>query len=294
MILLALTPMLLLQSCKSESETKKTTVVKEVKSQIVSSISLEKQWDSPSEFTTSESVLRDSKGKYYYVSCIGNVPPTAVDGDGFISKMDLAGKVLDKNWATGLSAPKGMGQDAENLYVTDVADFVVISKATGKETARIAVEGAIFLNDVHVSPEGDVYFSDSAQNKIHKFSNGKVTIWLNSEKLGKPNGIHIKENQMYVSSGEGFVLEIDRKSKAIEQKAEGIFSGDGIEPWKDGFIISSWMGEIWFADSNWKTTKLIDSKEEKLNTADIAINQSTGQLLVPTFFDNRVMCYSIK
>ena len=87
-MLLALTPMLLLQSCKSEKETKKSTIVEEVKSQIVSSISLEKQWDSPSEFTTSESVLRDSKGKYYYVSCIGNVPPTAVDGDGFIAKMD--------------------------------------------------------------------------------------------------------------------------------------------------------------------------------------------------------------
>ena len=74
----------------------------------------------------------------------------------------------------------------------------------------------------------------------------------------------------------------------------GIKNGDGIQPWKGGFIVSNWEGEIWYVAPNWSTKKLIDSKSIKINTADIFINQKTEQLLVPTFFDNRIMTYKIK
>jgi hypothetical protein len=38
----------------------------------------------------------------------------------------------------------------------------------------------------------------------------------------------------------------------------------------------------------------LDTKEAKENAADITINQKTGELLVPTFFDNRVVAYTIE
>ena len=67
-----------------------------------------------------ESITSD--GKYLYVSNIGNkLDPSAKDGDGFISKLSLDGKVIEHSWAdTKLNAPKGTAVIRGVLYVTDI------------------------------------------------------------------------------------------------------------------------------------------------------------------------------
>ena len=89
------------------------------------------------------------------------------------------------------------------------------------------------------------------------------------------------------------MLSIDRDTRKISKPAAGILSGDGIEPWADGYIVSNWNGEIWYVSSEWETTKVMDVKDQKINTADITVDQENGLLLVPTFLDNRVIAFEI-
>lgn len=53
-------------------------------------------------------VIYDPVSNFIYVSNI-NGQPWDQDGNGFISKLDLDGKIVERQWVTGLSAPKGLG-----------------------------------------------------------------------------------------------------------------------------------------------------------------------------------------
>lgn len=259
-----------------------------------STVSLEKLWETDAVLKTAESVLFDEERGLYYVSCIGGVPPTNEDGDGFIATIDQRGKVLNQSFATGLDAPKGMAIDKENLYVTDINEFVIISLETGT-MQRIAIQGAKFLNDVAIAKDGSVYFTDMNTNTIHKYADGKVSAFLKDDVLSNPNGIYVDGNTISIVSMEkGDFFEVDMTNKSITTKSTGTFpGGDGIVEWNDGYIVSGWPGEVFFSDANWNVTKILDTKEAKLNAADIGINQNAGELLVPTFFGNTVAAYKI-
>jgi hypothetical protein len=55
-------------------------------------------------------VYHDTSADVLYVSCINGVPADKKDEDGFIAKVGMDGKIINLKWATGLSAPKGMGK----------------------------------------------------------------------------------------------------------------------------------------------------------------------------------------
>jgi sugar lactone lactonase YvrE len=293
-LLFALT--IIIASCKNDSG-KANTGADEVQAEekTSSGITLTQVWESPSTLITAESVLWDEANGLYFVSCIGAVPPTAEDGDGYIAQIDQQGNVLNPSWAKGLDAPKGMAIQGEELYVTDINEFVVIDYASGNIKERIPVEGAEFLNDIAIGPDGQVLFSDSNTNKIHEYADGTVTTYMEDTLLGGPNGLFIDDSFIYVSSfGSGDVHTIDRKTKALQNHGKGtVPGGDGVEPWDGGMVFSNWNGEVYYLDAEWNTTKVLDTKEAKMNAADIEINQGSKQLLVPTFFGNSVVCYEI-
>jgi len=39
---------------------------------------------------------------------------------------------------------------------------------------------------------------------------------------------------------------------------------------------------------------LLNTVKEKINSADIELIQEKNLLIIPTFFDNRIVCYEIK
>jgi hypothetical protein len=255
---------------------------------------LEKLWETENTLTTAESVLFDEKKGLYYVSCIGGVPPTKEDGDGFIAVLDQRGNIVNKSLVSGLDAPKGMALNDGKLYVTDINEFVIIDIETGI-MQRIAIQGAQFLNDAALAPDGSVYFTDTNTNTIHQYVNGGVKSFLQDDALSNPNGIYIDGNTMYVASfSNGDFYSIDMATKSITKKASNAFpGGDGVEPWQNGFLISNWNGEVYHSDAAGNNNKVLDTKEAKMNAADIMINQKSGELLVPTFFGNTVAAYKI-
>lgn len=294
--IIALTTILLAVACKAD-KTQSASSDSEASTPAAApttGITLEQAWATDTTLQTSESVLWDPDNGVYLVSCIGNVPPSAEDGDGYIAIIDQRGKVVKDKWAIGLDAPKGMGMYDGKLFVTDINELVIIDRSTGATLERLPVEGAQFLNDVAIGPTGEVLFSDSNTNTIHQYSDGSVSTYVQDTALGGPNGLYIDDETITVSGfGDGSVTTIDRASKQLSKHGT-VTGGDGVEPWSGGMIISNWNGEVYFADANWNLQKALDTKSDKMNAADVEVNQEKGLLLVPTFFDNRVVAYNIK
>jgi outer membrane protein assembly factor BamB len=259
----------------------------------VSAQTLTPKWKTEASLLVSESVLFDSKNNVLYVACIDGKPDDK-DGNGYIAQVTLDGKIKNLKWATGMDAPKGMGLYNNKLYVADIDRVVVIDIATGKTSSTVPVEGAKFLNDVTVDKSGNVYVSDSNTAKIHLIKDNKATVYYEDQVgLKGVNGLLSVGNELYVVSfadGSNYKLTADKKLNKVGTTAEG---ADGIIPLgNDEYLVSSWHGEVDYINSKGEMKKLLDTREQKINAADIEYDPKTKTLFVPTFFANSVEAYT--
>src|SRR5690606_20889305 len=70
-------------------------------------------------FSTPESVVFDPQRNVFYVSNMATRGEDAVPGDGFVSRLDAEGRILDLQWVTGLENPKGLALANGRLYAGD-------------------------------------------------------------------------------------------------------------------------------------------------------------------------------
>jgi sugar lactone lactonase YvrE len=251
---------------------------------------LEKIWETDSNLLVPESALFDGENKVLYVANIDG-QPWEKDGKGSIGKVGLDGKIIQTNWVSGLHAPKGMARVKNNLYVGDVDAVVVIDIRKGKIVNRITVEGAQGLNDVSADSKGVLWVTDSKLKKLHRIENGKAETYLDG--LKGPNGILAHQNELYILDAGG-MYRIE-KDKTLTKITDGMEGGtDGIEhvSGKD-FIVSAWAGAIWYIDEKGNKELLLDTREKKINSADIGYDARKRILYVPTFFKNTVAAYRI-
>ena len=251
-------------------------------------VSLEQVWATESVLETPESVFYDQDADVLYVSNIVG-KSSEKDGEGYISKLSPDGEIIEQKWVTGLDAPKGMAVMNGNLYVTNVDELVVIDIASGKVTNRYKVEGAGFLNDPVVA-DGKVLFTDSETGKIHVLENGQVSVWKETD-LQRPNGLAYNNGQVLVGSNG---LRIITQNGETEVITEGIEAADGIAIVSDNsYLVSSWNGAVYYVVEGLEKVKLLDTKDQNINSADIEYIQDRNLLLVPTFNDNRVVAYRL-
>ncbi len=247
-------------------------------------------WKTSSDFVIPESVLIN--GDYIYVSNI-NGEPTQKNGAGYISKLSLDGKIINKEWVSGINAPKGMGVFNNKLYVTDIDQLVVIDMGNAKILDRYNAENAVFMNDIDVDSKGRVFISDMQQNEIYIFENGELKSWLQGDPLISVNGLFV-DGDFLMAGVENEVLKINIENKNITTYLENTGPIDGLEAYGDGrFIFSDWIGHIHIASPGKEKTLLIDTSKEGINAADIWFVQETKILYVPTFLDNRVVAYKV-
>jgi sugar lactone lactonase YvrE len=253
---------------------------------------LEVKWESDTLLSVPESVLFDAAKNILYVSCIDGKPDEK-DGKGYIAKVTTDGKIEKLDWVTGLDAPKGMGIYKNSLYVADVTRIDIIDISSGKITSKVEVEGSKFLNDITVDKNGTVYVSDSQTGKIHILKNGKAEVYFESTEFKGPNGLLALNNGLYVldfGNGINYKLAADKKLTKFGETASG---ADGVVlVGKDEYLVSSWHGEIYFVNAQGQATKLLDTKEQKINAADIEFDSKTKTVFVPTFFKNNVVAYT--
>lgn len=249
-------------------------------------------WQAP-DLPTPESVLfvADKKSPYLFVSLIDGEGAVA-DGKGGIAKLAPDGEVLDKEWITGLNAPKGMSLVHNNLYVADLSEVVVIDIKKQRIVKKIPIAGAVFLNDVAANSSGIVFVSDTRTNKIYRIEKDEPALYL--ENVSNANGLKAIGSNLIVGAGPELLLfGPDKKPLTL---AKGFAQGiDGIEMTQRGeFIVSCWPGLIYYVYADGSIQLLIDSQANKINTADIGFDPATKTLFVPNFFKNSVTAYLLE
>lgn len=251
---------------------------------------LQKIWETDTTLAVPESVLPDTKNGILYVSLIDGAPWES-DGKGGIAKLDLNGKIINDYWIKGLNAPKGMGLYKGKLYVADVKEVAVIDVNKGAIEKRIAVPNAERLNDLTIDNKGVVYVSDSQTGVVYRVENGQITTYLTGFK--GLNGLRALGKDLYVATGKDVY-----KTDATKQLTSiGIIDqgGDGIEPVGNGdWIGSAWAGYIYYFHKDGKKDLLLDTHEQKMNTADIGYDPVKKIVYVPTFFRKSVAAYQLK
>jgi hypothetical protein len=242
---------------------------------------------------TPESVIEvvNKRQNYFLVSAIeGDF--FIKDGKGSLVKINNRGEVLDMNWVSGLNAPKGMAQFKDKVYVADIDEVVVIDINSAKIIEKIAMPGAILLNDIAADARGTIYISDTFAGRVYRLKDRQAEVYL--EGIANANGLWAEHDRLLVGAGKD-ILAFDT------QKQSTIFSGnfpleiDGITPWRcNSYLVSSWEGQILSVSKKGEQTVLLDSIAEGINTADIMYSEKSKLLFVPNFFHNTVSAYRVK
>lgn len=254
-------------------------------------VSLEQVWATDQVLETPESVYYNADEDILYVSNIVG-DPSEKDGEGYISRLSLDGEIVEQRWVTGLDAPKGLAMMDGKLYVTNVDELVEIDIENGQISNRYPVENAEFLNDP-AEVNGRLLFSDSNDDKIYAFENGSVQIWK-EEDIDGPNGLTYHNGQILLASNGSNDLKILRQDGEGKVLAEDIGAGDGIVAVDDNsYLVSNWEGEVYYVRQGQEKVKVLDTKDQDINSADIEYIQERNLLLVPTFKDNRVVAYRL-
>ena len=251
---------------------------------------LEKVWQTTADLKTPESVLYDQEKDVIYVANI-NGDPSAKDGNGFISVLKSDGSVKTLEWVKDLNAPKGLAIFKGKLYVADIDQLVEIDIEKGAVTAKYDAPGAVFLNDVTACMNGMIFVSDTRTAKIHVLNEGKFTVWMEGKPFESPNGLMAEKGKLLV--GDNNIYEVDIQTKKTTLLIKDAGGVDGLEKNNQGdFVFSNWPGRI-FIHKNGETTKLLDTTAQELKTADIDYDLKNDLVLVPTFFDNKIVAYKI-
>lgn len=250
--------------------------------------SLEKLWQTDSVLKAPESALYDAKSKIIYQSNIGEFQK---DGTGFISKIAPDGKIIKRDWVTGLTAAKGLGLYKNLLYAAEQTTVAVIDVNTASVLQHIPVEGSQFLNDVTVDANGIVYVSDSRTNKIHKIENGKVSVYL--ENIHSVNGLLAVGKDLYILADT--ILQKADANKKLTTLANGIEGGaDGVEMVNaHEFLVTGWEGTIYYVKDDGTRQVLLDGRDKKINAADLGYDRNTNTIYVPAMLKNMLVAYKL-
>jgi hypothetical protein len=253
---------------------------------------------------TPESALPDSDASVIYVSNIAG-KPTEKDGNGYISKVSIDGRMLEAKWVTGLDAPKGLIKSGGKVFVSDIDKLVEIDVASGKIAAKHEAPGAKFLNDTAVDGVGNVYVSDMLTNVIWRLSGGKLEPWLSADALINPNGLFVDGDQLVVAAWgvmaedwstkvPGHLLAVSLKDKSVKALGSGAPVGnlDGLEPLgKDSFLVSDWAaGKVFRIARSGEATELIALSS---GSADLGYDAKSKTAFIPLMKDGKLVAYRI-
>jgi hypothetical protein len=127
---------------------------------------------------------------------------------------------------------------------------------------------------------------------VHRIENGKPSVYL--ENLRGPNGVLAFGDDLYILNS-GSVLKVS-KDKSITHVVDSLVTNtDGIENVKGrDFLVSCWSGVIYYVSGDGTTEKLLDTRDLKINSADIGYDAKNRVVYVPTFFKNSVAAYDLK
>jgi hypothetical protein len=261
----------------------------------------QKLWEA-SGFANPESALPDTAAGVIYVSNV-NGAPNGRDGNGYISRLTLDGKVTDAKWIAGLDSPKGLALVGDRLFVADLDKLVEIDVKAGAIATKHDAPGAKILNDIAAAPDGSLYVSDWPGNAIWRLSGGKFEKWLESADLKSPNGLLVEGDKLIVAAWgamepdfstkvPGNLLAVSLADKTIANLGDGTPVGnlDGLEPFDaTSYIVSDWVaGKVFQIARSGKAKELLSISQ---GTADLSFVAKTRTVIIPLMVDGKVAAY---
>lgn len=238
-----------------------------------------------------ESIALSEDGSFFYVTNV-NGEADAKDGNGFVARVSRDGRVLEREWALGLDAPKGVARFDGALYVADIDNLVVIDEATGAVRERIAIAGAAFLNDVAIASSGMILVSDSGGSRIYAVEGGRASAWLEHELLESVNGLLPEPDRLVVSTMQGRLLAVDHATREITVLAEGLGDADGIAALGEGrYLVSEWPGQMHVVAPGGTHQTVLDTRSENVFLNDFLL--VGDELLVPHWEPSALSSYQL-
>ena len=272
-------------------------------------------------FSTPEGVRYDAASDAWFVSNI-NGQPLAKDGNGFISRLTSDGTIDSLHFIMGgrggvtLNAPKGMAIIGDTIYVADIDAVRAFNKTTGAaiRSWELGGQGAVFLNDVVATPDGDVYVTDTqvkfgadgsmshpGADRVFMLARDRksASVPLTSDSLGRPNGIAwdaANGRLIVVSFGadkiQGWTPGTGAaRGSAPAVIARGLGQFDGVEVLSDGrILVSSWTDSSISVVQGDSVVKLISGVEAP---ADFGVDPKRMLVAIPLFNGNTVDIWRI-
>jgi hypothetical protein len=244
-----------------------------------------------------ESVGCDARNKVVYVGNFGSpkFDPALKDGMGYISKVGLDGKVIEKQWvpAAGgekLHRPKGIWIRGDRLWVTDV-DAVWIFDTKTKKGRKFNLPGVGFANDPAVAGN-TLYISDNRNDILVKvepadFLNAKKEPVMTEIFRGagvNPNGVYpLRDGRLLMVGSMApdkpraiYALGVSGQIKMI---SDPIGRLDGAYELEDGsLLVTDWdSGSLFQRMESGERRKLSDGMK---GPADFCVLPNAGGLTV--------------
>jgi hypothetical protein len=242
-------------------------------------------------FANPESVVPSARGDFLYVSNVAG-DAEARDGNGFISKVAPDGRILEREWARGLDAPKGLALVGDRLFASDLTALVEIDAKSGALLARHEASGSGFLNDVALAPDGSVLVSDSKTARIYAWRDGGMVVWLEDPLLRSINGLLVEPERLVVATMQGRLLAVDWRTHAITPLAEGLGDADGVAALGGhAYLVSEWPGRLFHVAPDGQVTELMDSRAEHRYLNDFLL--VGDQLIVPNLEPGTLSAYRV-
>lgn len=259
-------------------------------------------WANPiSQLSSPQSFIAHPSGEGYFIANANGEPGTA-DNNGFISKLDQDGNLLDRHFIQGgqgdtiLHSPHGMGIAGDTLYVADIDVIRGFDAQSGAPTLTVPLHPfhVEALTDLIADGSGQLYVLDTDGNAVYRIDpqrDFEVSLYLQHEDMGSPRGlaVHPRSGRLWIASlDNGNVMEIAEDRTMTEVISNSFFTGkfrnlSGLDFDRFGSLYLSDMtaGKIWRVQPD-QSMQVI--AEFLISPSSVKIDRRKHMILVPYLY----------
>ena len=256
-----------------------------------------------SQLSSPQAFIAHPSGDGYFIANANGEPGTP-DNNGFISKLDRDGTLLDRHFIQGgrgntiLHSPHGMAVAGDTLYVADIDVIRGFDAQTGNPTITVSLHPfhVEALTDLIADGVGQLFVLDMAGNAVYRIDpqrDHEVSLYVQHEDLASPRGlaVHPRSGRLWIASlDNGTVMEIAEDRTVTEVISNSFFTGkfrnlSGIDFDRFGSLYLSDLtaGKIWRVQPD-RSMQVI--AEFLISPCSVKIDRRNHMIMVPYLYAN--------
>lgn len=221
---------------------------------------------------------------------LSNVCGFATPATGYLSRLDHEGRLLEARFIDHLDSPLGMALHEQLLLVVDSNTVRCFELDTKTPCGQVALPSKV-ANDIAVASDGRVFVTDTAGGKVYHYTRGvdEVPIALAQEFAGA-NGIAVDGETLWVGGERLWQYSLET---GVRETVGPDWLGD-----IDGIELEA-GGAVQVTPVDGPVVRLNDGQVESVRgvqgagSANHGYSPHTGQAIIPTGFDNRVVAFEM-